>query len=36
MMDMDGMGCFACTDRENSFAEGLFLVILHRVLLTGK
>jgi len=31
----DGMGCFVCPDRENTFAEGLFLVILRRVLLTG-
>ena len=34
MMDMDGMGYFVCQDRENTFAEGLFLVILCRVLLT--
>jgi hypothetical protein len=31
----DGMGCFVCPDRENTFAEGLFLVILRHVLLTG-
>jgi len=35
MMDMDSMGCFVCPDRENTFGEGLFLVILHHVLLTG-
>jgi hypothetical protein len=31
----DGMDCFVCPDRKNAFAEGLFLVILHHVLLTG-
>jgi hypothetical protein len=35
MTDTDGVGCVACPDGGNTCAEGLFLVILRRVLLTG-
>jgi len=34
-MDTDGVGCVPCADGGNTFAEGLFLVILQHVLLTG-
>ena len=35
MTDTDGLGCFACPEGENIFAEGLSLVILLCGLLTG-
>ena len=35
MTDTDGLGCFACPEVENTFAEGLSLVILRCDLLTG-
>jgi hypothetical protein len=35
MVDTDSVGCFACPDGENTIEEGLFLAIVHCVLLTG-